>query len=105
MVEGVVDVAVQGEKAAGAIANLGDALQDIGINTASGNLDLDNQWDGNASEAAYVYFTQLGATLSEQRQSLTGLAESYQKAAEGTFRIAESFSGILKIWVTPPSWG
>ncbi|MEU4420967.1 hypothetical protein AB0F81_10090 [Actinoplanes sp. NPDC024001] len=83
-------------KAAGAIANLGDALQDIGINTTSGNLDLDNQWDGNASEAAYVYFTQLGATLSEQRQSLTDLAESYQKAAEGTFRIAESFSGILK---------
>lgn len=83
-------------QAAGAIANLADAIQDIGINITSGNLDLDARWDGNAAESAYVYFTQLGSTLSAQKESLTDLADSYLKAAEGSFRIAESASGLLK---------
>ncbi|BEL06095.1 hypothetical protein Q0Z83_042860 [Actinoplanes sichuanensis] len=83
-------------QAAGAIANLADALQAIGINLTSGNLDLDAQWEGNASEAAYVYFMQLGSTLSSQHESLTDLADSYLKAAEGAYRLAESASGVIK---------
>ncbi|MFC7530133.1 hypothetical protein [Actinoplanes sp. GCM10030250] len=83
-------------EAAGAIRNLAHALPDIGVNVAQGNLDLDIAWDGNAAESAYLYFTSLGSALSEQRLSLTELADSYVKAAEGTFRVAESVSGILK---------
>jgi hypothetical protein len=83
-------------QAAGAIANLADAIHDIGINVTSGNLDLDAQWDGNAAESAYVYFMNLGSALSAQKESLTDLADSYLKAAEGAYRVAEAFSGILK---------
>lgn len=83
-------------QAAGAIANLADAIQDIGINVAGGNLDLDPQWDGNAADTAYVYFTDLGSALSAQKESLSALSDSYLKAAEGAYRIAESFSGVLK---------
>ena len=38
----------------------------------------------------------LGSAISSQRLSLTDLSDSYLKAAEGTFRLAESASGILK---------
>ncbi|MEV4708809.1 WXG100 family type VII secretion target [Actinoplanes sp. NPDC049316] len=83
-------------KAAGAFSNLAAALQDIGINMSHGNLELDQAWDGRAAEAAYAYFTDLASAISSQQLVLYKLSEAYQKAAEGTYRQAEVYSGLMK---------
>jgi hypothetical protein len=83
-------------KAAGAFANLASAMQDIGINLSHGNLELDQAWDGKAADAAYAYFTPLAAAISSQQFPLTKLSDAYIKAAEGTYRQAEVYSGLMK---------
>jgi hypothetical protein len=81
---------------AGAFRNLAGALRNIGVNVAQGNLELDGDWDGNAADAAYVSFTTLGSTLSEMHGPLVRLAAAYEEAAEGTYRLQEAVSGVLK---------
>lgn len=83
-------------QAAGAFRNLGDAMQDLGINVSHGNVQLDASWEGNANDAAYMYFANLSSAVSAQRIALTALADSYEKAAEGTYRIGETVSGLMK---------
>lgn len=83
-------------QAAGAYRNLANAMQDIGVNVSHGNVELDYCWHGNAGDAAFMYFADLSATISAQQISLNALADSYEKAAEGTYRIGETVSGIMK---------
>ena len=83
-------------QAAGAFRNLGNAMQEIGINVSHGNVELDASWDGNAHDAAFMYFGDLSAAIASQRIALTALADAYEKAAEGTYRIGETVSGIMK---------
>jgi methyl-accepting chemotaxis protein len=83
-------------RAAGAFRNLGNAMQDLGINVSHGNVELDAAWDGNANDAAFMYFADLSSAISSQRIALTELADKYEQAAEGTFRIGESVSGLMK---------
>ncbi|RZU51201.1 hypothetical protein EV385_3009 [Krasilnikovia cinnamomea] len=83
-------------QAAGAFRSLANALQSVGINVSHGNVELDTSWDGNAGDAAYTYFADLSGKISSQQLALNSLAASYEKAAEGTFRIGETVSGLLK---------
>ncbi|GIG91017.1 WXG100 family type VII secretion target [Plantactinospora endophytica] len=83
-------------KAAGAFSNLAAAMQDIGVNLSSGNLELDRAWDGKAGDAAYAYFTPLASAISSQQFALAKMSEAYMKAAEGTYRQAEVYSGLMK---------
>jgi hypothetical protein len=82
--------------AAGAFEALGRACQGIGINLSSGNLDLDQEWDGRAADAAHVYFMELASAISTQQIALHKLADQYARAAQGTWRLAQLYSGILK---------
>ncbi|MFC7527574.1 hypothetical protein [Actinoplanes sp. GCM10030250] len=81
---------------AGAYRALAGALQDIGVNVSAGNIQLDQSWDGNAADAAYTCFTALSAAVSAQRIPLTELAKGYEQAAEGTYRLTEALSGLMK---------
>lgn len=83
-------------QAAGAYRNLANAMQDIGVNVSHGNVELDYSWEGNAGDAAFMYFADLSSAISSQQISLNALADSYEKAAEGTYRIGETVSGIMK---------
>ena len=84
-------------QAAGAHRNLANAMQDIGINVSHGNVELDSSWDGDAGDAAFLYFAQLSSAISAQQISLNALADSYEEAAEGTYRIGETVSGIARL--------
>jgi hypothetical protein len=79
-----------------AFQKMAEAAQAIGVNIASGNLELDAAWDGNAADGAYTYFTKLGAATSAQQLGLWKIGEQYKKAAEGAWRLQETISGILK---------
>ncbi|SNY58235.1 hypothetical protein [Paractinoplanes atraurantiacus] len=81
---------------AGAYRNLANAMQDIGVNVSYGNVALDATWHGNAADAAFMYFAELSSKVSGQQIPLNELAAQYETAAEGTYRIAETVSGIMK---------
>lgn len=83
-------------QAAGAYCNLANAMQDIGVNVSHGNVELDYSWESNAGDAAFMYFADLSCAISSQQISLNALADSYEKAAEGSYRIGETVSGIMK---------
>jgi len=55
-----------------ALHNLGQCLEQLGINIQQGMLDLDPAWDGNASDAAYQYFSNFAAAVGGQQSSLYG---------------------------------
>jgi hypothetical protein len=83
-------------QAAGAYRNLARAMQDIGMNVSHGTVELDASWGGNAGDAAFRYFADLSAAISSQQFALNALADSYETAAEGTYRIGETVSGLMK---------
>jgi hypothetical protein len=79
-----------------AMSNLGECLQQLGINIQKGVIDLDASWDGNASDAAYQYFSNLGAAVSGQQGSLYDIVDSYHKAAIGAWELSNQLGNILQ---------
>jgi hypothetical protein len=60
-------------------------MQDIGVNVSYGNVTLDASWQGNAADAAFMYFADLSAKVSGQQIALNKLAEQYETAADPSF--------------------
>jgi hypothetical protein len=79
-----------------ALQNLGDCLAAIGVNVQDGVRGVDQHWDGNASEAAYSYFTKLAIGISEMRVVLGKAAIEYEKVARFVWQLAEQVSGVIK---------
>lgn len=49
---------------------------------------LTDSWSGNASDAAYSYFTRLSDALDDHREALDSLREQYTNAAWGVSNLA-----------------
>lgn len=79
-----------------AMANLAECMQQIGINIQQGMLQLDDRWDGNASDAAFQYFSGLGAATSGQQIALRDSQEAYHKAANGAWQLSNQLGNILQ---------
>jgi hypothetical protein len=79
-----------------AMGNLARCVQQIGINIQQGMLNLDRTWDGNASDAAYLYFSNLAATTSGQQVALSTSQDSYHDAAKAAWLLAEQLGNLLQ---------
>jgi hypothetical protein len=79
-----------------AMANLAECMQRLGMNIQEGVTKLDASWDGNASDAAYQYFSKLAATVSGQQVSLYDIRDRYHKAAVGAWQLANQLGNILQ---------
>jgi hypothetical protein len=79
-----------------AMANLAECVQQIGINIQQGMLELDNSWAGNASDAAFTYFSDLAAATSGQQFALRDRQEAYDKAAVGAWELSSQLGNILQ---------
>ena len=79
-----------------AMANLAGCMQQIGINIQQGMLELDNSWDGNASDAAFKYFSDLAAATSGQQIALRDRQEAYHKAALGAWQLSNQLGNIMQ---------
>lgn len=79
-----------------AMGNLAKCMQQIGINIQTGMLQLDQHWDGNASDAAYKYFSDLAAASSGQQYAIADTQEKYHKAATGAWQLANQLGNILQ---------
>jgi hypothetical protein len=79
-----------------AMGNLAECLQQLGFNIQRGVVDLDLTWDGNASDAAYQYFSSLATALSDQHLPLQNIGEDYHKAALGAWELADQLGNIMQ---------
>lgn len=79
-----------------AMANLAQCMQQIGINIQAGMIRLDASWNGNASDAAYQYFSGLAAATSGQQLAIAKTQESYHKAAQGAWQLSNQLGNILQ---------
>lgn len=79
-----------------AMADLARCMQQIGINIQAGMVQLDASWDGNASDAAYKYFSDLAAATSGQQFAIAKTQESYHKAALGAWQLSNQLGNILQ---------
>jgi hypothetical protein len=79
-----------------ALANLAPCLQQIGIDIQRGMLALDQTWDGNAADSAYMYFSNLAAAVSGQQAAFVQAAEGYHRAAKGAWQLSNQLGNILQ---------
>jgi hypothetical protein len=79
-----------------AMGHLADCLQELGINIQQGAIDLDAEWDGNAADAAYQYFSQFAASVSGQQLDLRDIQQNYHKAAQGAWQLSNQLGNILQ---------
>ncbi|MGW6904984.1 hypothetical protein [Streptomyces sp. NPDC054940] len=82
-------------KCAEAWENLGKLCEDIGRNVDSGNQSLDASWDGNAADAAFLYFKSLAERCDSLQADLNSLSEKYGVVAHGVWSTAEAVGAIL----------
>lgn len=78
-----------------AFSKLSQAIQAIGINVSSGNVELDASWQGNAADARWRYFTDLASEISELQFAFDKLSKLYADAADGTYRAASSCAALF----------
>ena len=79
-----------------AMHNLAACMQQIGINIQRGALDMDPDWDGNASDAAQQYFSHLATTTSGQQSALRQIGDDYHKAATGAWQLSNQLGNIMQ---------
>ncbi|MFU8850721.1 hypothetical protein ACNAW0_07015 [Micromonospora sp. SL1-18] len=79
-----------------AMGNLAACMQQIGMNIQQGMVDLDGEWDGQASDAAYQYFSRLASATSSQQLELYEIRDNYHKAATGAWQLSNQLGNILQ---------
>ncbi|MEV4754469.1 WXG100 family type VII secretion target [Micromonospora sp. NPDC049559] len=84
-------------KAGDAYGNLGQSLQALGGNLIEISNQIDQQWDGRAADAAFVYFRKLAAAISQQNNVLTQIEEKYHEAARAIWLLADMVGGLIKM--------
>ncbi|MER6424216.1 hypothetical protein [Streptomyces sp. NPDC001137] len=77
-------------------ANTGKLAKDVATNLQSGNRELDATWDGNAADAAYVYFEELAKKIGALDGDLKELQGYYKDVALAVARGADLIKGLLE---------
>lgn len=78
--------------ALGQLAAFSDAL---GVKIQRGANTADQDWDGNAADAAYMYFSHLATNTVSQRILLTDLQQQYYGATAGVWTAARGVGSAI----------
>ncbi|KUO14721.1 hypothetical protein [Streptomyces dysideae] len=86
--------------------NLASFCDAVAANVRKGNQNVGLGWDGNAANAATVYFDELCRKLDEIKETFESLQSCYAQAAQMAFQFAEfvksflvMFCDLLVIWL------
>lgn len=86
--------------------NLASFCDAVAANIRKGNQNVGLSWDGNASDAATVYFDEFSKKLGEIKETFESLKSCYAQAAQMAFQFAEflksflvMFCDLLVIWL------
>ncbi|MEV6741680.1 hypothetical protein AB0N14_34145 [Streptomyces sp. NPDC051104] len=77
-------------------ANTGKLAKDVATNLKSGNRELDATWNGNAADAAYVYFNELAKKIDSLDGDLKELQSAYKEVGLAVARGADLIKGLLE---------
>ena len=87
---------VEYEQCVKAWKSMADFCEDLADNIKAGNSALDKSWNGNAADAAYIYFEKLSQDIAEMKDSFADLKENYEKTAESVWNAAEACGDLLQ---------
>lgn len=76
-------------------SNTGKMAKDLAANIQSGNKTLDASWDGNAADAAYVYFDELAKKIASLESDLNELERYYKDVALAVSQGVDLVKGLL----------
>jgi len=86
--------------------NLASFCDAVAANVRKGNQNVGLSWDGNAADAATVYFDEFSKKLDEIKETFKSLQTCYAQAAQLAFQFAEflksflvMFCDMLVIWL------
>ncbi|BCY09207.1 hypothetical protein [Actinoplanes sp. L3-i22] len=79
-----------------AMTNLAGCMQQIGVDIQAGFSQVDGVWDGNASDAAYAYFSNLATKTSGQQVAIYPGGETYHKAATGAWQVSNQLGNVFQ---------
>ncbi|MFC8515130.1 hypothetical protein [Streptomyces sp. NPDC057257] len=86
--------------------NLASFCDAVAANIRKGNQNVGLSWDGNAADAATVYFDEFEKKLGEIKETFKSLQSCYAQAAQLAFQFAEflksflvMFCDLLVIWL------
>ncbi|MGW1372695.1 hypothetical protein ACWD6P_00220 [Streptomyces sp. NPDC002446] len=75
---------------------LGNFCEDLAENIKAGSTALDKSWNGNAADAAYIYFETLSKDIADMKDSFAALEENYEKTSEAVWNAAEACGDLLQ---------
>ena len=76
--------------------NLAELCGDIAVNVDQGARDLDSVWNGNAGDAAVLYFKRFADSIDGLTGPLGKLRDYHQQAAQAAWQAAEG----VKAWIS-----
>lgn len=79
-----------------ALEHTARSLQDVGTNVQQSIVTLDQSWEGNASDAAYRYFSDLATRISGIQSPLNHAADEYRSLSNGMWAANDVATGIAK---------
>lgn len=86
--------------------NLASFCDAVAANVRKGTQNVGLSWDGNAADAATVYFDEFTKKLDEIKETFKSLQDCYSQAAQTAFQFAEflksflvMFCDLLVIWL------
>lgn len=82
-------------KAAEAWGNIAKFCTDVAENIDWGNRTLDESWNGNSADVAWVYFHEVAQKLRKATESLNSLQEQYNLLARTVYNAAGVVQGFL----------
>ncbi|GIH08344.1 hypothetical protein Rhe02_64110 [Rhizocola hellebori] len=79
-----------------ALSKLSLCLRDLSADVQAASTTLDDVWDGNASDAAYVYFAQAAGSLTGHAQAVQRASVEYKSLARAMWHLMEAMKGLLQ---------
>ncbi len=78
------------------MGNLAQCLQQVGVDIQAGMNQLDHSWNGNASDSAYAYFSELSTKVSGQQLAIHSGEQTYHKAATGAWQVSNQLGNVFQ---------
>lgn len=79
-----------------ALVKLSLCLREVSTNVQETAVSLDALWDGNAADAAYMYFAQTAAVVSSHGQLLGRASDEYLRLARALWHLMEAMKGLVQ---------
>jgi hypothetical protein len=79
-----------------ALGHIAACLGEMAVQVQSQTIDMTQRWSGNASDTAYVYFSETATSLSRHAAVLRTAEKRYKALALDAWQLSQGMQGILQ---------